>query len=164
MRKKSIILSSVVLGITAFAFVMFFMPILSGASMFQLMQIGLMLLPEGAESTITGLIMGLFQLLAFIEIMIMIGFEIVALLNACGVVKSEKLAKTFRIVNIVFSSLITAAMLVLFLLLIIGEAFYFGIMLYVIISIALIILTAVDKKIAGKVVSESSETITIEQE
>lgn len=164
MKKKSIVFSSIVLGIIALAFVMFFMPIVGGASMFQLMQVGLLMLPEGTEALVAGIIMGVFQLLAFIEIMIMLAFGIVTLLNACGVIKSVRLAQVFRTVNIIFSSLITVAMLVLFLLLIIGGAFYFGLLFYIIIDVALIVLTAIDKKIAGKAVSETNETITLEQE
>lgn len=157
MKKKSIVFSSIVLGLAVLTFFMFFMPIIGG-SLFDYMRVCLAFLSGSGEQIVVGILCGVFQLLAFIELIIMVAFGIVTLLNVCGVIKSDKLANALRTVNIVFSSLITAAMFITFILLVIGGVFMFGMFFMTLLAIALIVLSAIDKKVAKN--SAQNTTVT----
>lgn len=148
MKKKSIIFSSIVLGLAVLSFIMFFMPIVEGFfSVFDVMKGNLPYISAGGEGTLYGIIAGLFQLFAFIELIAIIGFSIVTLLNACGVIKNEKLANIFRTVNIILAGLVAVAMLALLLLYVIkAKMFLVGVLFMMIFAIAMAVLSVFDKK------------------
>lgn len=147
MKKKSIIFSSIVLGLAVLSFILFFMPIIEGvASLFDHIEY-LSYMSAGGEGILYGVIIGLFQLLAFIEIIAIIGFGVVALLNACGVIKNEKLANIFRTVNIVLAALVAVAMLAFLLFFVIKfSMFEVGVLFMMIFAIAMAVLSVFDKK------------------
>lgn len=149
MKKKSIIFSSIVLGLAVLSFIMFFMPIIEGvASLFNHFEY-LSYMSLGGEGILYGIILGLFQLLAFIEIIAIIGFSIVTLLNACGVIKNEKLANIFRTVNIVLAGLVAIAMLAFLLFCVIKfSMFEVGVLFMMFFAIAMLVLSIFDKKVA----------------
>lgn len=167
MKKKSIVFSSIILGIAVLTFILWFLP--SNAienvsfSTFNLMR----LLKIMAEEDASGLTVVIPFILSFILNIIIIAFGIITLLNSCGVIKNAKLAKAFRITDIVLVSLATLIMLFLTFGFAAEGGILVGVLVMVILNLALIVLMAIDLSISvktSKVVEESVTTVAVDTE
>lgn len=158
MKKKSVILSSIVLGLAGLGLLLWLLPINSGISTFYFMRVLFALISEEA-----GVMMFAIPLvLAFVFNIIVIAFGIVALLNACGVVKSAKLAKAFRVTNIVLVSVSTFFLIFPMVMFASQGELFIGMLIQSIVEIALIVLTAIDLKVGKKLAQEQNAPVETE--
>ena len=159
MKKKSIVLSSVVLGLAVLSLLIWVLPINIGVSMITFMGTFFQIM----SSEPSAVMFAIPTLLAFIFNLIIIAFGIVTLLNACGVVKNAKLAKAFRIVDIVLVSVATLFMLFLTAAFASQGGLLVGMLIVAILYVALIVLTSIDLKVGNKLAKEqTTEKIVLE--
>ncbi len=161
MKKKSIVLSSIVLGLAVLGLLFWVLPINMGISMIAFMNLFFEMMSSGAAEAA---MFAIPMLLTLIFNLIIIAFGIVTLLKSCGVVKSAKLAKAFRIVDIVLVSVATAFLLFLNVGFASQGGLLVGMLIVAILYVALIVLTSIDLKVGNKLAKEQETVVAPEEE
>lgn len=165
MNKKSLIFSSIVAALALLTVILYVVPMLEGYSLVSLGWEGIRLLFAVGlgEAAMMALMMYAPMFLAFVFSIVVLIFAVLSILTACNVIKSEKAAKAFRIVEVVFASFAMSLTFIYAAFYVMQGGYFF--ILFFVIAVAVLVLTRIDLgviKKAAKAQNNTAENNTVE--